>query len=153
MLKRGSGSIVNVSSGSGLAGDSTRVSYGPSKAAINTLTQYIATQYGKQRIRCNAITPGLVLSSKAKRDVTPEALRIFEKQTLMPYLGEPEHIAYLGLFLASDEAAFITGAVIPADGGLLAHQTYTGDMVETFGRAPLKHSNDFREKREMPDFK
>ena len=135
MLKRGSGSIVNVSSGSGLAGDSTRVSYGPSKAAINTLTQYIATQYGKQRIRCNAITPGLVLSSKAKRDVTPEALRIFEKQTLMPYLGEPEHIAYLALFLASDEAAFITGAVIPADGGLSAHQTYTGDMVETFGRA------------------
>jgi len=134
MLARGGGSIVNVSSGSGVAGDATRVAYGPSKAAINILTQYVATQYGKQNIRCNAITPGLVLSSKAKRDVTPEALRIFEKQTLTPYLGEPWHIATLALFLASDEAAFITGAIIPADGGLLSHQTYTGDMVETFGR-------------------
>jgi len=134
MLARGGGSIVNISSGSGVAGDATRVAYGPSKAAINTLTQYVATQYGKQNIRCNAITPGLVLSSKAKRDVTPEALRIFEKQTLTPYLGEPEHIAWLALFLASDEAAFITGAIIPADGGLLAHQTYTGDMVELAAR-------------------
>lgn len=135
MLERGGGSIVNISSGSGVKGDVTRIAYGPSKAAINNFTQYVATMYGKQNIRCNAITPGLVLSSKAKRDVTPEALAVFEKQTLTPYLGEPEHIAYLALFLASDEAAFITGAVIPADGGLLAHQTYTGDMVETFGRA------------------
>jgi len=134
MLARGGGSIVNISSGSGLAGDATRVCYGPSKAAINMLTQYVATQYGKQNIRCNAITPGLVLSSKAKRDVTPEALRIFEKQTLMPHVGEPEHIAWLALFLASDEAAFLTGAIIPADGGLLAHQTYTADMLELLGK-------------------
>jgi len=135
MQARGGGSIVNVSSGSSLAGDATRVAYGPSKAAINTLTQYVATQYGKQNVRCNAITPGLVLSSKARRDVTPEALRIFERQTLTPYLGEPEHIAWLALFLASDEAAFITGAIIPADGGLLAHQTYTSDMVELSARS------------------
>jgi len=130
LLARGGGSIVNISSGSSLAGDTTRIAYGPSKAAINVLTQYIATQYGKQGIRCNAITPGLVLSSKAKRDVSPEALKIFEKQTLTPYLGEPEHIAWLALFLASDEAAFLTGAIIPADGGLLAHQTYASDMME-----------------------
>ena len=76
----------------------------------------------------NAITPGLVLSSKARRDVTPEALEIFEKHTLTPYLGEPEHIGWLALFLASAEAAFITGAIIPADGGLLAHQTYSADL-------------------------
>ena len=130
MLARGGGSIVNISSGSGVAGDNLRVAYGPSKAAINTLTLYIATQYGKRNIRCNAITPGLVLSSKAKRDVTPEALRIFEKQTLTPYLGEPEHIGHLALFLASEEAAFITGAIIPADGGLLCHQTYSSDMLK-----------------------
>lgn len=128
MLERGGGSIVNISSGSGVAGDVTRIAYGPSKAAINNFTQYVATMYGKQNIRCNAITPGLVLSSKAKRDVTPEALEIFEKQTLTPYLGEPEHIGWLALFLASAEAAFITGAVIPADGGLLAHQTYSADL-------------------------
>ena len=128
MLERGGGSIVNISSGSGVKGDVTRIAYGPSKAAINNFTQYVATMYGKQNIRCNAITPGLVLSSKAKRDVTPEALAVFEKQTLTPYLGEPEHIGWLALFLASAEAAFITGAVIPADGGLLAHQTYSADL-------------------------
>ncbi len=130
MLARGGGSIVNVSSGSGVAGDNIRIAYGASKGAINTLTQYIATQYGKQRIRCNAILPGLVLSSKAKRQVPPEALKIFERQTLTPYLGQPEHIGWLAVFLASDEAAFITGAVIPADGGLLQHQTYSAEMAE-----------------------
>jgi NAD(P)-dependent dehydrogenase (short-subunit alcohol dehydrogenase family) len=57
-------------------------------------------------------------------------LGIFEKQTLTPYLGEPEHIGHLALFLASQEAAFITGAIIPADGGLLCHQTYSSDMLE-----------------------
>jgi len=130
LLARGGGSIVNVSSGSGVAGDIIRIAYGSSKAAINTFTKYVATQYGKQNIRCNAILPGLVLSSKAKRDVTPAALKVFEKQTLTPYLGEPEHIGYLALFLASDEAAFIQGAVIPADGGLLQHQTYSSDLAE-----------------------
>jgi len=135
MLARGGGAIVNVSSGSAMAGDTTRIAYGSSKAAINTLTKYIATQYGKRNIRCNAILPGLVLSSKAKRDVPPEALRIFEKQTLTPYLGDPDHIGWLALFLASDEAAFIQGAVIPADGGLLQHQTYSADMSELMGTA------------------
>ena len=60
----------------------------------------------------------------------PEALAIFEKQTLAPYLGDPDHIGWLALFLASDEAAFVTGAVIPADGGLLQHQTYSADVAE-----------------------
>ncbi len=130
MLARGGGSIVNVSSGSGLLGDLNRIAYGSSKAAINTLTKYIATQYGKQGIRCNAITPGLVLSSKAKKLLSEPVLKVFEKQTLTPHLGEPEHIAYLIAFLASDDAAFITGAVVAADGGLLAHQTYSSDLLE-----------------------
>ena len=60
----------------------------------------------------------------------PEALAIFEKQTLTPYLCDPEQIGWLALFLASDEAAFVTGAVIPADGGLLHHQTCSADMAE-----------------------
>ena len=53
----------------------------------------------------------------------------------MPCLGEPEHIAALALFLAPDEAAFMTGAAVPADGGLLAHQTYIGDMMELFAQS------------------
>lgn len=130
MLQRGGGSIVNVSSGSGLLGDISRIAYGSSKGAINTLTKYIATQYGKRGIRCNAVVPGLVVSAKAKETASPAIYEIFHKQTLTPYLGDPQHLANFILFLASDESAFITGGVISADGGLLAHQTYSSDLLE-----------------------
>jgi len=129
MLKAGKGSIVNVSSGSALVGDTTRVAYGASKGAINTLTKYVATLYGKQGIRCNAICPGLTLSNTAKR-ILPEAAKdIFLKHTLTPYLGAPEYLANAILFLASDQAAFVTGVVMSVDGGLLQHQTYSADMA------------------------
>jgi NAD(P)-dependent dehydrogenase (short-subunit alcohol dehydrogenase family) len=128
MLARGGGSIVNISSSSGVLGDVTRIAYGASKGAINTLTKSVATIYGKQGIRCNAITPGLILSSKAKKLLPEPMLQIFEKHTMVPHLGEPEHIAYLAAFLASDEAAFVTGAIMAADGGQQAHQPYAPEL-------------------------
>lgn len=129
MLARGGGSIVNISSGSGLLGDISRIAYGSSKGAINILTKYIATMYGKQNIRCNAVLPGLVVSAKSKETGSDAVYEIFHKHTLTPHLGDPQHLANFILFLASDEAAFITGAVISADGGLLAHQTYSSDLL------------------------
>jgi len=130
MLKAGHGAIVNVSSGSGLVGDVTRIAYGASKGAINTLTKYVATLYGKQGIRCNAICPGLTVSAQAKTMVPPVGMDIFLKHTLTPYLGDPAYLANAILFLASDEAAFVTGIVMSVDGGLLQHQTYSADMWE-----------------------
>jgi len=136
MLDRGGGAIVNTSSGSGVFGDDIRIAYGASKAAVNTLTKYIATQYGKQGIRCNAVMPGLTLSSHVKQIMPEEGIKIFEKHTLTPYLGDPMYIANLVLFLASDEAAFVNAEIISVDGGLLAHQPYIADF-----RGRQKHTN------------
>lgn len=136
LLQRGGGSIVNTSSGSGVFGDDIRIAYGASKAAVNTLTKYIATQYGKQGVRCNAVMPGLTLSSHVKQVMPAEGIEIFKKHTLTPHLGDPMQIANLVLFLASDEAAFINAEVISIDGGLLAHQPYIADF-----RGRKKHMN------------
>ena len=134
---QGGGSIINTSSGSGIAGDLTRTAYGVSKGAIIVLTQYAATQYGKEGIRCNAILPGLIL--------TPAARAFFEQQKeiaditlshhLTPRLGEPEDIAAMATFLASDASTFVTGQAIQVDGGNFAHQPFYAD----FRRLAEKH--------------
>jgi NAD(P)-dependent dehydrogenase (short-subunit alcohol dehydrogenase family) len=121
MLERGGGSIVNTSSVSGLTGDTARVAYGVSKAGVDSLTRYVATQYGKRGIRCNSIAPGVISTPALERNVPPELIAIFEQSHLTPRLGSPEDIAALVVFLASDAAGFITGQVLCVDGGLMAH--------------------------------
>lgn len=122
MLKRGGGSIVNTSSMAASAGQDVTVAYGVSKAGVNALTQYVATQYGKQGIRCNAIAPGYTLTN-AGRAAPRELLEAYEKNTLTPYLGEPEDLASVAAFLASDASRYITGQIIAVDGGITAHTT------------------------------
>lgn len=117
MIRNGGGSIVNTASMAGFAGDAIRVAYGSSKAAVVNLTKYIATQYGKHGIRCNAVAPGLILTPAAKNNMPPEMLDIFAKFNALPYHGEPNDIGYAVLFLASDEAKFITGQTIQVEGG------------------------------------
>jgi NAD(P)-dependent dehydrogenase (short-subunit alcohol dehydrogenase family) len=120
MLAQGGGAIVNMSSASGLRGDLVRIAYGCAKAGVNALTQHVATRYGKQGIRCNAIAPGLVRTESGAR-MRASDLALYESVHLTPYLGEPEDIAALVAFLGSAQARFITGQVIGADGGELAH--------------------------------
>lgn len=117
MIKAGGGSIINTASMAGFAGDSLRSAYGASKAAVVNLTRYIASQYGKDNIRCNAVAPGLILTPAAKKNLPPAVLNIFEKYNALPYHGEPEDIGYTVLFLASDESKFITGQTIQVEGG------------------------------------
>src|SRR3546814_5271578 len=76
------GSVINMSSGSGLRGDNVRIAYGTSKGAIATMTQYIATQHGKQGVRCNAIAPGM-MADKALRDAARSEEHTSELQSLM----------------------------------------------------------------------
>jgi NAD(P)-dependent dehydrogenase (short-subunit alcohol dehydrogenase family) len=121
MLERGGGSIVNTSSASGLTGDLLRVAYGVSKAGVDALTRYVATQYGKRGIRCNAIAPGVIATPALEKNVAPELIAIFEQSHLTPRLGSPEDVAALVVYLASDAAGFITGQILCVDGGLLAH--------------------------------
>jgi NAD(P)-dependent dehydrogenase (short-subunit alcohol dehydrogenase family) len=120
MLKTGGGSIINIASGSGLAGDLVRVAYGTSKAALMTFTKYVAVQYGRQGIRCNAIAPGLIVLEKLKdrHDLTG----MIEPHVLTPRLGEPKDIAALAAYLAADESGYVTAQVISCDGGMQAHQ-------------------------------
>jgi NAD(P)-dependent dehydrogenase (short-subunit alcohol dehydrogenase family) len=121
MVETGGGSIVNISSGTAQGGDDHASAYACTKAAIQTLTRYVATQYGHQGIRCNAIAPGLVRTPLLE-SVFPEQLaQIYVAHKLVGRMGEPRDIAELVCFLASDRSSYITGQIIAADGGFFAH--------------------------------
>jgi NAD(P)-dependent dehydrogenase (short-subunit alcohol dehydrogenase family) len=129
MLAKGAGSIVNTASTHSLAGDLRLTGYGASKAALNALTMYTATQYGGQGIRCNAICPGTTLSPPAAR--MPNAAQgVYRRHTLNPRLNSPTDLARAFAFLASDHAGGINGAILRVDGGLLAHQPFTADFAD-----------------------
>ena len=121
MLKVGGGSIVNTSSNAGQMGDLLRVAYGVSKAGVDSLTRYVATMYGKQGVRCNAISPGVVATPALVNNVSQAELDMFEAHHLTPYMGLPEDIAAVVVFLLGADSRFITGQVINVDGGMLAH--------------------------------
>lgn len=117
MKEAGGGSIINTASMAAFASDAIRSAYGASKAAVVNLTKYIATQYGKDNIRCNAVAPGLILTPAAEDNMPQPVIDIFQKFNALPYHGEPEDIGYTVLFLASDEAKYITGQTIKVEGG------------------------------------
>ena len=115
------GSIINMSSGASLRGDRTRTAYGVSKAGVNTLTMYVATAHGKDGIRVNTIVPGLILTDAVRAHIPPGALESLGRSVLTPTLGQPEDVAHLVVFLASEESRYITGQMITIDGGMTAH--------------------------------
>lgn len=117
MLERGTGSIISTSSGSSMGGDITAYSYGSSKAALNWFVQAIAATYGKQGIRSNAILPGPTQTPAKLQWSTPEMDRLFLEVLNTPFIGEPEDIAAMALFLASDESRYVNGMLYPVDGG------------------------------------
>lgn len=119
MLRRGGGSIINITSVSGLRGDAVNSAYGTSKAALVGLTLYVASQHLKENIRCNAVAPGLTLTPAARNVVPSSVTDMFERQ--QSRLGEPDDIATVVAFLASDFSGMITGQVISTDGGASMH--------------------------------
>ena len=122
LLRTGNGSIINIASDSGLAGDSALVAYGSSKAAVVNFTRYVAAQYGRQGVRCNTICPGPIATDALKQHA-PETLKSTLGAVYVPKIGEPKHIAALVAYFASDEAAYTNGATISCDGGLDAVTT------------------------------
>jgi NAD(P)-dependent dehydrogenase (short-subunit alcohol dehydrogenase family) len=134
LRQRGGGVILNTSSNAALAGALSHSAYSASKAAINSLTQSIATQHGKENIRCNAISPGLIVTPATQESYAASGVgEMMLRHQLSPRFGRPEDIAAAVLFLASDEAAFVTGQILCVDGGSLAHQPYVADLRERGG--------------------
>lgn len=133
MLKSGGGAIVNTASGSGFVGDLSRIGYGVSKAGVIALTRFIATQYGRQGVRCNAVAPGLILTEAAQAGV-PELIALVQNHVLTPRLGKPEDVAAAVAFLASEDAGFINGETIVCNGGSLAHQPHSHDLAQYLER-------------------
>lgn len=117
MQKAGGGSIINTASMAGFSSDEIRTAYGTTKAGVVHMTKYIATQYGKDKIRSNAIAPGLILTPAAQRNMPQEMLDIFMKYNALPYHGEADDIGHAVVFLASDESKFMTGQTLQIEGG------------------------------------
>jgi NAD(P)-dependent dehydrogenase (short-subunit alcohol dehydrogenase family) len=130
MLKSGGGSIVNLSSGTSLAGQVYQTAYGCSKAAVNALTMYVATQYGSQGIRCNAIALGLVKTEALAKGMPEVLQQVYTDHKLVPRLGSPKDIAEMVGFLSSDRAQWITGQVYSVDGGYFAHGPQVADELK-----------------------
>ena len=124
MLKTGGGAIVCLSSISGMAGQARQSTYGPAKFAASGLTMHLAVEWADHGIRVNAVAPGTIRTEAVRRlpdqPGGAEYVEEIRKQHPMGRLGEPEEVARAIAFLASDEASFITGAILPVDGGYLA---------------------------------
>lgn len=123
MVKQGrGGAIVNMSSVNGVLAIPNQVPYVVSKGGINQLTKVMAVGLAPHGIRVNAIGPGTILTELAKTAVlgNREAERKILSRTPMGRMGEPAEIARVAAFLASDEASYVTGQVVYADGGRLA---------------------------------
>ena len=135
MLRNRGGSIVNTSSTNGLAGYGGTIAYTASKFAVRGMTKNVALEYGKAGIRANSIHPGgidtVMIRPEGLGGFTEEAQAEAFGMTPIPRVGQPEEVARLALFLASDESSYCTGAEFLIDGGMLA------GAVNMFARASL----------------
>jgi NAD(P)-dependent dehydrogenase (short-subunit alcohol dehydrogenase family) len=122
MQKAGGGSIVNISSISGVVGqDYTHMAYNASKGAVRIMTKSAAVQYAKDGIRVNSVHPGVMPAMRTSRgSAMPETRQRMLAQVPMGREGRREEVGYAVLFLASDEASYITGTELVVDGGFLA---------------------------------
>ncbi len=115
------GRIVNLSSQHGMVASPENIAYGVAKAGCVYITRQIAVDYARDGIVCNAVAPGKIMTGKTGRAIEPRWVEYSHARTPWPRLGRPEDVASAALFLASDEATFITGENLMVDGGWMAY--------------------------------
>jgi len=124
MLQQGSGSIINVSSVNALMGFGPEHLYTAAKGALVSLTRSLAAAYGPQGVRANALCPGSTDTEHWEpiKQANPGVVAAVSKLYPLGRIAQPAEVANAALFLASDEASFVTGAVLVVDGGITASQ-------------------------------
>lgn len=130
MLRAGGGSITNASSVAAWLSLESRPAYATSKAGVIGLSKSLATEYGKQGVRCNVIAPGHIVTPATEKQFSATQTQLMLDHVSAPRLGRPDDVALAALFLASPESAFINGQVLVVDGGLSAY----APMVPSFRR-------------------
>ena len=134
MAMGGGGSIINISSVGGQVPDISQVAYGTSKAAINYLTKLIAVHEAKNKIRCNAVLPGMTATEAVENHLSEDFRNLFLRHIPLGRIGLPEEIAAAVVYLASDEAAYTTGQILAVSGGFgLATPVYA-DLADKTSR-------------------
>lgn len=118
-MKNTGGSIINTSSMVGTYGGKNQSAYASSKFAINGLTKSLSKELGPYNIRVNAIAPGVVATDMVKENVTEEMKAGLIRMTPLGRMANPQDLAGIYVYLATDEASFITGTIIGVDGGLM----------------------------------
>jgi len=116
----GAGAIVNVASINAFLGTAMAPGYAASKGAVVQATKSMAIAWAPKNVRVNAVAPGWIATGMALAAINPEVEQRVIARTPMGRLGEPEHLAGPTLFLASSDAAWVTGVILPVDGGYLA---------------------------------
>lgn len=117
MMRQRWGRVINIGSVSGLAGNAGQANYASAKAGLVGFTRAVAREMGSRNITANLIAPGLVITELTK-DIRQEIVDGVKQRLLVHRLGKAEDVAAAAVFLASEEASYITGHVLPVDGGL-----------------------------------
>lgn len=113
------GSIINLSSSAAIEGNEGRAAYAASKSAMIAFTKVIARELARYGVRANAIAPGLTQTEMMQQSTSEDGMRATLERIAMNRVGEPEEVANVALFLASDLSSYMTGQVLRVDGGLL----------------------------------
>jgi NAD(P)-dependent dehydrogenase (short-subunit alcohol dehydrogenase family) len=131
MVKQRGGSIVNLASVEGIEGGQSQAAYNAAKGGVVVLTRSMAVDYGHANVRVNCLCPGMIdtpMTAALKDGNLKPVLDWFRDQHLLGRVGQPEEVAAAALFLASDDASFVTGHALAVDGGFLAGRRFPGTL-------------------------